>query len=90
MARGRSEPAVTGEQCGAELLGEDNVGRVIGGEIVTTPPNLGQQQKMRVSRHTQGQEIVYSLIRTLCGDRSFPHQTPKYLGDLEIEEVRSM
>ncbi len=45
---------------------------------------------MRIPRHAQVQQIVYRLLGTLCGNRSFPHQPPQHLGDLKIEEMRSM
>jgi hypothetical protein len=57
---------------------------------VTELPNAGQQHEVRIASDPEVQQIADRFISTVCRYRSFPHQTPQYLGDLEIEEVRSM
>jgi hypothetical protein len=72
------------------LFGKHDIGCIICRKIVTESPNPGQQYEMGIASDPEVQQIADRFISTVCRYRSFPHQTPQYLGDLEIEEVRSM
>ncbi len=86
----RREPAVTCNQSSPEFFCKHDVGRIIGGQIVTQLPNPGQQNEVGIASDSQVEQVLDSLIRAMCGGRAFPHQTPQYLADLKIEQVRSM
>jgi hypothetical protein len=45
---------------------------------------------MGIASDPEVQQIADRLISAVCWESSFPHQTPQYLGDLKIEEVRGM
>jgi hypothetical protein len=51
---------------------------------VTELPNPGQQHEVGIASDPKVQQIADRLTSTVCWDRSFPHQTPPYLGDLKI------
>lgn len=90
MAGSGGEPRVARNQWSAELFGKSNICRVISGKIVTKLPNPGQQHEMRIPCNPEIQQVLYGMVGAICRNRSFPYQTPQYLGDLEIQEMRSM
>ena len=90
MAGSSGEPCVACNQWNPELFGKADVGRVIGGKIVAELPNPGQQHEIGISRNPEVKQVPHGLIGAICRNRSFPHQTPQYLGDLKIQKMRSM
>src|SRR5260370_298261 len=86
----RRESAVACNQSSSELFGKDDVCRIIRGQIVTEPPNPGQQNEVGIPSDSQVEQVLDGLISAVGGDRAFPHQTPQYLADLKVEQVRSM
>jgi len=86
----RGEAGITRKQSSAEVFGESDVGRIIRGQIVTELPNPGQQNEMGIASDSQVEQVLDCLLRAVCRDGAFPHQTPEHLADFKIEQVRSM
>ncbi len=82
VARSRSEASVTRNQYSAELFGKHHISCIVCRKFVAESPNLRQQHEMGIASDPEVQQIVDRFIRTVGCDRSFPHQTPQYLGDL--------
>lgn len=66
MTGSRSEPAVASDQCRAEFFGKRDIGRVIGGKIVTMLPNPGQQHEVRISGDPEVCKITNRFIGAAC------------------------
>ena len=57
---------------------------------MTQLPNAGPEYDMRISSNTEVEQIVDGLASTIYRDYSLQCQTPEYLRNLKIKEVRSM
>ncbi len=90
IARSSSEAAVAGEQRSTEFFGKYEISCIVSGKVVTAPPDLRQQDEMGIARNPEVLEIEHCLLGAARRNRSFPRQSPEDLGNLNIQEVRSM
>ena len=74
----------------AEFFGESNVGCVVRRKIIPKPPNVRQENEVRIARYAQIEHVLDRLIGTRSRNRPFPHQSPQDLRHLKVEKVRSM
>ena len=60
MTGRRPEPAVASKQRSTELLRESDVGRIIGGKIVTELPHARQENEVRIADDSKVGQIFKS------------------------------
>lgn len=90
MAGRRRQSAVTRNQSRAEFFGKRDVGRIIRRQIVAELPNARQQNVVGIAGHTQVEQVLDGPFSKVRWDCSIPDQASQYLGDFEIQQVRSV
>ena len=62
----RCEPTVARDQSSPEFFCKHDVGRIIRGQIVTEPPNPGQQNEVGIASDSQVEQVLDCLVRSVC------------------------
>jgi hypothetical protein len=87
-SRGSRQPAVAGEQRGAERLREGDIDGVIGGEIAPQLPDTRQKKIMRISPNRKVREIGERLIAAFSVDLAGGRIPAKNLRHFDVDEMR--
>ena len=90
MTEGGGQSGVTGDQWRRKRFCEGQVGRVIGGDVVTKRPNAREKQVMRVANYRQVRQVVQRLFSSLRCQFPCQYVPPQDLSYLKINQMRRM
>ena len=87
-AGGAREPGVRGDEGGFERLGERDVGRIVGGDVVPQLPHTRGASRCEGSgSDAHGREVFEKLDASALGDAAAQGVMPQRVEHLDLEEV---
>lgn len=86
----RSQPPIARQEHRVEGFGQRDIGRVIGGEVVSQGPYPRQEQPVRIALHGKVGEISQGGLTSITADIAMGGVTPDNLGDFDIQQMLRM
>ena len=87
---GSGQPAIGRQKPGTQLLGQSDVGGIVGGEVASQFEDSWQEALVSVAGDGKVPHVTESLVSSRCREAAVQQSAPQHSGHFDITERREL